>query len=273
LDRLVAPSRGVPTEPSTGPTRARGGRLRTWLVPAAISEAHALAASAAGFLVEGGTELYQYAARGHLSSGPWWVYYLTLATTILGFYLMWRGLREWRILHSPDPDRRRRPVGMHSDPASEGRPARPRRWEAPLLFAGGTIATAGWGLTFGSGGTSSVPAPVVWLIGGVVVLAIGGFFLSLARLVWPFTGPLGRSIAIAAALWSLGTSVVAGFVIGRLTWTLLEELVTSWSALVTSLAPFVVAIAPLFVTYGGLTGVYVAAAYRLGGRRTAAGTV
>jgi hypothetical protein len=69
------------------------GRLR-YLLPPPVSRDHALLVFILGFVVEGATEGYQFAARASLSQG-WLVYYGTLATTILGFYFMFLGAREW----------------------------------------------------------------------------------------------------------------------------------------------------------------------------------
>jgi hypothetical protein len=60
---------------------------------------HALFVFSLGFVTEGGTEMYQMLTLGHL--GQVWIgfYYLSLATTILGFYLMYLGVREWKAIH------------------------------------------------------------------------------------------------------------------------------------------------------------------------------
>jgi hypothetical protein len=97
------------SETTPAGTRSNGSpspprRLR-FLLPTPVSREHALLVFILGFVVEGATEGYQFAARGSLSQG-WVVYYGTLATTILGFYFMFLGAREWAAFR-PRPRRRR----------------------------------------------------------------------------------------------------------------------------------------------------------------------
>jgi hypothetical protein len=89
-----------------GPAPVVRGRHVRYLLPLPVSVVHALAVLIAGFAVEGGTEAYQFLERGSLGQG-WFEYYSTLATTILGFYLMFLGLREWHAFH-PKPAKQRR---------------------------------------------------------------------------------------------------------------------------------------------------------------------
>jgi hypothetical protein len=71
-----------------------GSRVRRAVLPEPVSLVHAATVLLAGFLVEGGTEAYQFLERGSLAQG-WPEYYTTLVTTVLGFYLMFLGTREW----------------------------------------------------------------------------------------------------------------------------------------------------------------------------------
>jgi hypothetical protein len=79
---------------------------RRWFLPAPVSEAHALSVLLLGFAVEGATEGSQLLLRGSLDQS-WLVYYITLATTVGGFYLIFLGIREWRA-YRPRPVRRKR---------------------------------------------------------------------------------------------------------------------------------------------------------------------
>jgi hypothetical protein len=83
----------------------RGRFARTFL-PDPVSARHGLAVAILGFVVEGGTEAYQFLERASLSQG-WLEYYSTLGTTLLGFYLMFLGFREWHKFY-PKPVRRHR---------------------------------------------------------------------------------------------------------------------------------------------------------------------
>jgi hypothetical protein len=234
------------------------------LVPARTSEGHALAVLAGGFVVEGGTEVYQFLSRGSLGTGSAAIYYLTLVTTVLGFYLMFRGLHEWSLFHPRARNRPPRAVGATGAPS----PARPVPWRGLALFGGGAIATAILNVILGGLGRGGSPFVIAWLVGGIVVLAFGSFFLSLERTLRPFADRWGAGMTVVAAVWALGTSVVAGLVIGERSLGLLADFFTNWTALVELIAPIVVAMSPLFVAYGLLTIAYIRVAVSLPSHRT-----
>jgi hypothetical protein len=196
-----------------------------------------------GFVVEGGTEAYQFLQRGNLAQG-WVEYYTSLATTILGFYLMFLGVREWKALH-PGPTQ----IG------AVARRLGPRG-SALALWAAGTAATAGLSIALGDGGAGVSPPWIAWPVGGLVVLAFGRFFLGLRALARTVGPPGGNALGWAAVTWSLAVATVAGLVVGDRTLLFLGEFVTNWGALVASFAPAVVAMSPLVVTYGLLAATY-----------------
>src|SRR5579863_2265501 len=66
--------------------------------PSRLSPEHGLAVLLLGFGLEAVTEVYQFLERGSLTQGPI-AYYVTLGTTILGFYLMYLGIAEWHAFH------------------------------------------------------------------------------------------------------------------------------------------------------------------------------
>jgi hypothetical protein len=94
------------------------------MIPA---EARALGFFTLGFATEGVTEVYQWLRIGSLAAIWPGFYYLSLATTILGFYFMALGARAWRATN-PLPARR------------------PRRipWTLIVLFSGATISIVTW---------------------------------------------------------------------------------------------------------------------------------
>jgi hypothetical protein len=96
---------GVPLDVPVA-ARSRRDRVVHLFLPNPVSDVHALAVILFGFALEGVTEVYQFLQRGSLAQGPL-VYYTTLATTILGFYLMFLGFREWHAFH-PKPARRKK---------------------------------------------------------------------------------------------------------------------------------------------------------------------
>lgn len=250
--------------------------------------------------------MYQFLTRQELGTGPAGIYDLTLATTILGFYLMYRGSHEWHLLHPGPPKRRRIPwplvalyanatmsiliwAGRHSAwvrrkhlaawtlatlsaggalvlatvAARKPRPPTPPRrvpYEALALFGGGTAATAALNLELGGVGAGGVPFVIAWMVGGLLVLLVGGFFRGLEKLVRPLGGRLGPPLARVASAWAILTSVVAGLVLGERSLPLLYDFFTNWTALVALVAPLVVALSPLFVAYGLLIIVFLIAA-------------
>jgi hypothetical protein len=213
------------------------------LLPRPVSPRHAVGVLILGFAVEGATELYQLLARGDLVQGPL-EYYTTLATTLLGFYLMFLGLREWHAFH-PKPPRPPTPAGKRRWP-----------WFGLTLWIGGTAGTAVLNLALGGGGSPSTPIWIVWPVGGIVVLAFGDFFLGLQREARVSGTPWANGLGWVAAVWALGVATVAGLVVGDRALLLLTQFVTNWSALIESIGPVVVAMSPLCVTYALLIGAF-----------------
>ncbi|MFZ0891301.1 MAG: hypothetical protein WB778_00375 [Thermoplasmata archaeon] len=236
-------------KPFAAPESRRGASPKThghsvrFLLPSPVSAGHALSILIVGFVLEATTEVYQFLARGNLVQGPL-VYYTTLATTILGFYLMFLGLREWHEFHP-------KPAPMKPAP-----PKRPWPWFRLLLWAGGTAMTAVLSLALMGRGTGSAPYWVAWPIGGLVVLAFGSFFFGLRKEARLHGSSWSNVFGWAAFTWSLGVATVAGLVVGDHALQLLSEFVTNWVALVASVGPIVVAMSPLFVTYALMTGAF-----------------
>jgi hypothetical protein len=228
--------RDIPSDPSPRAQSAGGASAIRFLLPQPRSPGHGLVVLLVGFAVEGGTELYQFLARGDLVQGPI-LYYATLATTILGFYLMFLGLREWHTFH-PKMDPRELAGARRSWP-----------WFGVALWVGGTGATAALSLVWGAGGAGSSPIWIAWPVGGIVVLAFGSFFFGLRKEAQRFETPAGNALGWVSFVWSLGVATVAGWVVGGLAVRLLIEFVTNWVALIGSVGPIVVAMSPLFVTY------------------------
>jgi hypothetical protein len=243
----------LPARPSerdvsaAGPTQVDSsgppGPLRRFLLPSAVSRRHALAVLILGFVVEGGTEAYQFLQRGNLSQG-WPEYYTSLGTTILGFYLMFLGLREWK---SFQPKRA---------PGEMGQPRKGWPWLGIGLWAAGTVATAILDLGLGGGGAGSAPPWIAWPVGGLIVLAFGSFFFRLRSLAMTIGPRSGTAVGWVAFAWSLAVATVAGLAVGDRAILFLTEFVTNWANLVASVAPVVVAMSPLVVTYGLLAAAY-----------------
>jgi hypothetical protein len=181
--------------------------------------------------------------RGNLSQGPV-AYYSTIATTLLGFYLMFLGLREWHAF-----------VPKHA-PKKGVLAARRRLRFGLALWGGGTVAASGFILALPGQQGGSTPVWIAGPVGGLVVLAFGSFFYGLRKEAEPI-GPASASLlGWVAFAWSLAVATVAGFVVGERTLLLLTELVTNWVALIASAAPFIVAMSPLFATYALLIGAF-----------------
>ncbi len=219
------------------------GRFARSLLPSPVSAAHGLSVLLAGFAVEGTTEVYQFLARGDLVQGPL-EYYTTLATTLLGFYLMFLGLREWHAFH-PKPARR---TTM----------PRKRPWPrfALALWLGGIAMTAVLSTFLSGGGGAAAPFWIAWPVGGAVVLAFGNFFFGLRSEAKPLGSPSSEALGWTAFAWSLGVATVAGLEVGDRALLLLTEFVTNWVALIASIGPIVVAMSPLFVTYALMIGTF-----------------
>lgn len=208
----------------------------------------ALVTFAAGFLVEAGTELYQFLSYGFGHRGWIGFYYVGLVTTGVGFYLMYRGRHEWTHLHRQNV---RRGHGL--------------LWAAVGIYVGAVVAIALLAAKQGANGTGAVPPVIAGVVGGLVALAFANFFLSLAILVDRIAGPLGRSLAWAAFAWSLGVAGLTGLLVGEEISSLLHEFFTAPLRLVVSFAPLAFVIAPLFVTYLLFAGAYAEAYRRLVG--------
>jgi hypothetical protein len=226
------------------PARAQGGRAARFLLARPVSEPHAVSVLLLGFSAEGATELVQFAERARLAQGPL-EYYVTLVTTILGFYLMFLGLKEWRSFH----------------PRATGRPSisarrRTTRFRVEL-WAGGTIAGAAVALGLDGGGAWNVMDWVAWPIAGLVVLAFGDFFFGLRARAHRARPTSWNALGWLAFGWSMGVGVWAGLAVGERTVLLLSEFVTNWVALIASAAPIVVAMSPLFVAYGLIAGAFL----------------
>jgi len=236
----VGPSPEAPI--GTGVIAGARARAARWFLPPPVSARHGLHVLLLGFTMEGATELYQFLERGNLVQGPL-EYYATLASTLVGFYLMFLGVREW---HSYYPKAVR---------PTEGPPARRWPWFGVGLWVGGTGATALLS-TLLAGATDSAPPWIAWPVGGILVLAFGSFFFGLRQEAKVSGSEWGGALGWAACVWSLGVAAVAGLVVGDRAVVLLTEFVTNWVALVASVGPIVVAMSPLFVTYALMAGAF-----------------
>ncbi|MGI0071156.1 MAG: hypothetical protein ACRECT_03695 [Thermoplasmata archaeon] len=206
----------------------------------------ALATFIIGFLVEAAVELYQFLSYGLNRPGWPGFYYIGLVTTGVGFYLMYRGQHEWTALHQRNVHRGHRFLRA-----------------SIAIFVGAVLAIAVLGATEGNPAGAG-PAPgLAWLVGGLVALAFGNFFLGLAMLVDQLVGPYGRVLAWTGFAWSLGVAVLTGFLVGGEFPTLLHEFFTNPLGLIVSFAPLAFVIAPLFVSYGLFAAAYTDAFRRL----------
>jgi hypothetical protein len=178
-----------------GPTGAPVGRRRSvpYFLPAPVSSGHALSVLLAGFLVEGATEAYQFVQRTTLGLG-WPEYYTTLATTILGFYLMFLGLREWRIFH-PRPVRRR---------------AVP--WRLIQLFSAAGVSIGSWV------GLHSAWLRRKYLIPWMIGVATATVVLVVATVMVDRGDALPRKRGwpvLSLTLWGGGTAATAVLIVGE----------------------------------------------------------
>ncbi len=214
----------------------------------------ALRTFALGFLVEAATEGYQFVSTAGSQQAAWiGFYYVGLITTGIGFYLIYRGRKEWTDLH------RHRVRRGHQALAT-----------AIAMFA---LAALGLGLLAqltGPANTGGAPGWAIALVGGLVALALGNFFLGLVLIVLELVGPLGRALAWAAFAWSLGVACLTGFVVGGQIGNLLNELFSNPVGLVVGFAPLAFVLSPLFVAYGIFAAVYLEAERRLASVRTRA---
>lgn len=206
----------------------------------------ALLTFAIGFAVEGATEAYQFASYGYLHTGWIGLYYVGLATTCVGFYLMYRGRHEWNALHRDSVRRSHRFA-----------------WSALALFLGAMVAIALLALALGPSSTDRTPLILVALVGAGVALAFGNFFLGLVLLVRHLVSRWGLYLAWGAFTWSLGVAVLTGFVVGSEFPTLLSAFFTAPLSLFVAIAPLAFTMAPLFVAYGLFTVAYLDAERRV----------
>lgn len=197
----------------------------------------ALVTLALGFLVEGATEAYQFFANGYLSRAWAGLYYIGIGTTVVGFYLIYRGRSEWTESH--------RRLVTHGHRAL---------WVALALFCGSAAVLAITALALRVPDRAPLWAEV--LVGGGVALSFGNFFLGLLLIVYRLAGRIGRYLGIAAYGWALGVAVLTGWIVAQQFLSLLTEFFTDPLALFASFAPLAFAMAPLFVTYFLLAVVY-----------------
>jgi hypothetical protein len=199
----------------------------------------ALVTFAAGFVIEGATEAYQFFSIGYLNRGWIGYYYIGLATTVVGLYLMYRGQHEWTEAH------RRKVRAGHR-----------LVWTAVVIFAGATVAIAILGRIYGGPGSVGPPSLLAWVVGGLVALSFGTYFLGLVALVEELVGRLARVASWVAFGWSLGVAVLTGWVVGNEFTSLLRQFFTDPLLLIASFAPLAFVIAPLFVSYFLFAAVY-----------------
>ncbi|MDE1880657.1 MAG: hypothetical protein KGI89_08930 [Euryarchaeota archaeon] len=206
----------------------------------------ALATFLIGFTIEGATEIYQFVSYD--VNQPGWVgfTYLGLATTIFGFYVMYRGRHEWTDLHRKNIHRGHKFL-----------------WTAAAIFGVAVLGIAVLGSVHGAAAASSTPPVVAWTIGGLIALAIANFFLGLAVLVDHLVGRSGKVLAWSGFGWSLGVAILAGAMIGAQFTTLFVAFFTAPIRLFTDFGPLTYFLSPLFVSYGLLAVAYFEALRRL----------
>ncbi len=192
----------------------------------------ALVTFAAGFLVEAATELYQFLSHGIRGTGWIGLYYVGLVTTGVGFYLMYRGRHEWTEAH------RRHVLRGHQ-----------HLWAAIAMFVGALATIAVLSREGTLRGAGAAASPLAWVVGGLVALSFGNFFLGLSTLVDHLASRWGRGCAWAGFAWSLGVAVLTGALVGGELPSLLDEFFTNPLGLVASFAPLAFVMAPLFVSY------------------------
>ena len=199
-----------------------------------------------GLVIEASAGIQQLASYA-LSSWSWFaLYYLGLATTVLGLSLMYRGKYRWS--------------GFRQDHAVQSRtlPA-----ASLAIFSGSVASIAILGEIEGRASTSSTPPEIQWCVGGLVAFAVGSFFLGLLVSVDPLVGRVGRVLARTGFCWSLGVAVLTGLLVGVQFNSLFVDFFTNPLGLITSSRQLAIVIAPLSVSYLLLAGAYVEAYRRL----------
>ncbi len=203
-----------------------------------------------GFLIEAATEAYQFVSTAGSERSAWiGFYYLGLVTTGLGFYLIYRGRHEWTELHRHRLRRGHRLMGA-----------------AIGIFVASAATLAAIAYYLGPTHTGGAPGWSVALVGGLVALALGNFFLSLVLVVLELLGPLGKVLAWTACAWALGVAVLTGLVVGERFGTLLHEFFTNPLGLIVGFAPLAFVLSPLCVAYALYAAAYWDALRRLPGR-------
>ena len=217
---------------------------RRFFAPATRSERSAVRSLLVGFLLELATEVYQFADPLSSNASGSLGYWASLATGVLGFYFFGRGFYEW---NRANP----RAAATRSRLPSVG----------IAIFVGGVLATAVLNIGLRNVGAGNTPAPLAWFVGGLLVLGVGSFFVTVGRRIAPFQRPWSQWLSWIAFAWSLVVSTEAGLVLGQEIGALFFDFFTDWPKLIRSLAPFVFTISPLFVSFA-LVAIVYAEAYR-----------
>jgi hypothetical protein len=193
----------------------------------------ALRTFALGFVVEAATEAYQFVSTEGSQHAAWvGFYYIGLLTTGLGFYLIYRGRHEWTDLHRNRLRHGHRALAV-----------------AVAMFVAAAIGLGLIAYATGPSNPGGAPGWAVALVGGLVALSLGNFFLSLVLIVLALVGPVGRALAWAGFAWSLGVAGLTGLVVGEQIRTLLGDLFSNPFGLIVGFAPLAFVLSPLFVAY------------------------
>ena len=202
---------------------------------------------ALGFLVEAATEAYQFESTGGAEKAAWiGFYYVGLVTTAVGFYLIYLGRREWTDLHRKRVRQGHRCLGF-----------------GLMMFLGAALALAILAKVLGSSNAGGTPDWAVAVVGGLVALSLGTFFLGLVQIVLELAGPVGRALAWGGFAWSLGVAVLTGLAVGERIRSLLGEFLSNPLGLVVGFAPLAFVLSPLFVAYALFAYAYLDADHRL----------
>ncbi|MCI4346039.1 MAG: hypothetical protein L3K07_04730 [Thermoplasmata archaeon] len=203
-------------------------------------ERHALGLFAMGFLIEAGTEAYQLVGLSEVGALASALYFLSLATTVLGFYVMYRAARSWR------PARGSIPRQTHGPTL----PVLARIALAALVATGGFLVV----------GELAIGSAAFWfalLVATLTVLAFAGFFTGLYRIGAERAGARLRAALAAAVGWSIVVATYSGVLLGQKSLLLIRELFTNVPGLFTTFAPIARAMAALIATYGILGTVFL----------------